>query len=222
MHSSPLKLVVFDCDGTLVDSQYNITRCMELAFNACGLTPPDHQDVRGVIGLNLDRAIHQLMEEKNDPELLDRLVGNYKAAFHDNRLQDDHEEPLFEGTLDVLEALEKAGVLMAVATGKSLRGLNAVIEMHGLQRYFTSLQTPDTNPGKPHPQMLEQAMAKVGAEAADTYMIGDTSFDMMLARNAGCHPVGVNWGYHEEDILKAAGASHILSTYPELLPLVIK
>jgi len=220
MSSSVLKLVVFDCDGTLVDSQYNIIHCMEQSFQACGLAVPEDRAVRSIIGLNLDQAIHQLMDDRDDLDLLARLVDGYKQAFQEHRLKPDHEEPLYKGTLEAIKALDAAGTLMAVATGKSMRGLKAVVEMHDLSRYFISLQTPDHNPGKPHPQMLEQAMKDAGATSENTYMIGDTSYDMMLARNAACHAVGVSWGYHDDDVLLAAGADHLIHSYDELFPIV--
>jgi phosphoglycolate phosphatase len=221
MQKDPLKLVVFDCDGTLVDSQYNIIHCMNLSFDACDLTPPIENDIRNIIGLNLDEAIRVLMPDPANEALLERLVEGYKLAFREHRLKHDHEEPLFPGTIEALQTLDVAGILMAVATGKSMRGLKAVVEMHGLEKYFTSLQTPDHNPGKPHPQMLQKAMAAVGTDAANTFMVGDTSYDMMLAKNAGCFAVGVNWGYHDAETLRESGADHLIGTYRELHPLVI-
>jgi phosphoglycolate phosphatase len=215
-----LKLVVFDCDGTLVDSQYNIIHSMHQAFSACQLPLPENDAVRRVIGLNLEQAIQMLMDDGKNEVLLDRLVANYKQAFFDHRHQEDHDEPLFEGTVELLEKLDAANIQMAVATGKSLRGLKAVIDLHGLHKYFTSLQTPDHNPGKPHPQMLEKAMAMVGADPGNTFMVGDTSFDMMLARNAGCHGVGVSWGYHDEAELRRTGADHMIDRFSALFPIV--
>ncbi len=221
MEKNPLKLVVFDCDGTLVDSQYNIIHCMNLSFAACNLAPPNENAIRNIIGLNLDEAIRVLMPDAANDALLHRLVEGYKLAFREHRLKHDHEEPLFPGTIETLRALDDAGVLMAVATGKSMRGLKAVVEMHGLEKYFTSLQTPDHNPGKPHPQMLEQAMKAAGVDAAHTYMVGDTSYDMMLAKNAACFAVGVTWGYHDVETLRDSGADHVIGTYGELHPLVM-
>ncbi len=217
---SSLKLVMFDCDGTLVDSQYNIIKCMTVAFNECGLQEPEDAKVRSIIGLNLDQAIRQLMQDKEDFDLLNRLVQGYKSAFQVQRLQPDHHEPLYAGTLDALHSLEKAGTLMGVATGKSMRGLRAVIDLHDLDRFFMSLQTPDNNPGKPHPQMLETAMNEAGVDAASTFMIGDTSYDMMLARNAGCQAIGVSWGYHDDEILLDSGANHLIHHYHELFELI--
>jgi phosphoglycolate phosphatase len=220
MTDMPLKLVVFDCDGTLVDSQHNIITCMREAFTYKGLEAPGDAAIRSIIGLNLDQAIHSLMNEKDDETLLLSLVDAYKNAFMTQRLQPDHHEPLYDGTLDILIALEEAGTPMAVATGKSMRGLKAIIEQHNLERFFMSLQTPDSNPGKPHPQMLEKAMSAVGAEAANTFMIGDTSYDISMAKNAGCHAVGVNWGYHDEETLWQSGADHLIHHYRDLYSLI--
>ena len=214
------KLVVFDCDGTLVDSQHNVIACMNEAFSSQGLTPPEERLIRQYIGLNLEEAVSRYLPDPTDIDLLDRLVKGYKSAFFNLRLQPDHEEPLYHGTLELIAALETRGSFMAVATGKSMRGLKAVIERHGLEGYFSSLQTPDHNPGKPHPQMLEKAMSDAGVEAAHTYMVGDTSYDMILAKNAGCHAVGVSWGYHSEPELLANGADHLIHQFEEVLEIV--
>ncbi len=220
MTDSPLKLVVFDCDGTLVDSQHNIIQCMELAFHTNGLPKPSPHDVRGIIGLNLDQAIFELLPVKDDRGLWSRVVSTYKQAFFEQRQLPDHEEPLYEGAKEALDYFYERDILMAVATGKSMRGLNAVVERHGLEKYFTSLQTPDHNPGKPHPQMIYAAMEAVGAEKEHTFMVGDTSFDMQLGKNAGCTAIGVNWGYHDTEFLKQNGADYIISHFNELFPLI--
>lgn len=209
-------LVVFDCDGTLVDSQHNVVACMKTTFTAEGLALPDDQSIRGFIGLNLEECVFHLMPEPGDTDLHTRLVSGYKAAFFQHRLQSDHYEPLYPGTLEAIRELDRRGVLMAVATGKSLRGLTAVIEQHSLQDYFMSLQTPDHNPGKPHPQMLLRAMSDAGATPAETVMVGDTSFDMMLARNADCRAIGVSWGYHADEELIKSGAERVIHHFDDL------
>jgi phosphoglycolate phosphatase len=214
------KLVVFDCDGTLVDSQHNVIACMNTAFSDLSLVPPEEKLIRQYIGLNLEEAIGLYMPETSDEEMLARIVSSYKAAFFNLRLQPDHEEPLYPGTREIMDRLSGKGCSMAVATGKSLRGLNAVIERHGLEGRFISLQTPDHNPGKPHPQMIEKAMDDAGVGPDQTFMIGDTSFDMMLAKNAGCHAVGVNWGYHSETELLKNGADHLIDAFSDLFDII--
>lgn len=149
-------LVVFDCDGTLVDSQHNVVASMKDAFQTQGMPSPDEHSIRNCIGLNVDEAILQYLPDPSDAKLLGALVDAYKAAYFRRRQLPDHDEPLYRGTLETIRTLHRRGVKMAVATGKSMRGLNAVIDHHGLAGFFVSLQTPDYNPGKPHPQMLEK------------------------------------------------------------------
>ena len=217
---SPKILVVFDCDGTLVDSQHNVVACMRAAFAGEGLEVPDDQSIRNTIGLNPDEAVRRLALVPIDENLLVRLVNGYKSGFFQRRLQSDHHEPLYAGARETISELAARNITMAVATGKSLRGLRAVLEQHSLQDYFISLQTPDHNPGKPHPQMLEKAMLDAGTRADQTFMVGDTSFDMMLARNAGCRGIGVRWGYHQEAELLDSGAERLITHFDELVDIV--
>ena len=148
--SDPLRLVVFDCDGTLVDSQHSIIDCMTSAFEEHGLTAPLADDVRSIVGLSLDEAISRLTPDLT-PEAIDVLVENYKLAFQRSRRLGEHDEPLYPGTIEVLRELEDAGYLLGVATGKSMRGLKATLGRHGLIDRFQTLQTADIAPGKPHP-----------------------------------------------------------------------
>jgi phosphoglycolate phosphatase len=215
---SQIRLAVFDCDGTLVDSQHNIVAAMDAAWRTHGLHPLPATTVRRVVGLPLLEAIASLHPSGTD-EIHLSLTEQYKLAFHALRQQADHSEPLFPGTLEALNELEEAGYLLAVATGKSRRGLNATLERHGLQDRFISLKTADDGPGKPHPHMLEQAMAEAGASPDSTVMVGDTIFDMEMACNAKVRSVGVSWGYHEPDELRAAGAAAVIDEFGELAAL---
>ena len=220
MAKAPDILVVFDCDGTLVDSAHNVIACMRVAFDAAGLPMPTDLDIRRSIGLNPDIAIRHLTAVPLTDIQLEKIVTGYKQAFFQRRQQTDHHEPLFDGVREVLDHLASRNIAMAVATGKSMRGVNAVIEQHGLDGYFSSLQTPDHNPGKPHPQMLEKAMMAAGTLPEHTFMIGDTSFDMMLAKNAGCRGIGVTWGYHDEAELRESGAEKLIDRFGELPKIV--
>ncbi|MBM6576187.1 HAD-IA family hydrolase [Microvirga sp. SRT01] len=203
------RLAIFDCDGTLVDSQANIGRAMDAAFRASGLTPPALADTRRIVGLSLVEAMQALMPEADDAAHR-RLAHDYKAAFHDLRQTGGLDpEPLFEGIADILMTLVEQGWLLGVATGKSDRGLAHVLAAHGIADRFATLQTADRHPSKPDPSMLIAAMDEAGALAQDSAMIGDTSFDMAMARAAGCRAVGVAWGYHSVDDLAAAGADVI-------------
>ena len=217
---SSLRLVVFDCDGTLVDSQHGIIAAAHAAWAAHGLTAPDAAAVRQVVGLNLDEAVAALVPGA-DAGLLARLVDAYRQAFFDLRRRPDHQEPLFPGIVDLLDALDQAGALLGVATGKNLRGLMATLERHGLAHRFVTLQTPDTCRGKPHPEMVERALRDTGAEAANTYVVGDTTFDMQMAYNAWVAGIGVGWGYHAPAALLGSGARHVLDSPLDFVEIIL-
>lgn len=214
------RLALFDCDGTLVDSQHNICLAMDDAFARAGLVAPPRAATRRVVGLSLIPAMQALLPQR-EAALHSQLAEDYKQAFHRLRGQGMIDEPLFDGIAEALDTLEAAGWLLGVATGKSDRGLDLCLRHHGLRARFVTLQTADRHPSKPHPSMIEAAIAEAGASARSTVMIGDTSFDMAMGVAAGVAALGVDWGYHEADELRAAGAYHI-ATHPdqlsELLP----
>ena len=213
-----LKLVVFDCDGTLIDSQHVIAAGMAAAWQACGLdSPPPTREVRKVVGLALVEAIAGL-HPRGTPADHERLAEAYKTAFRTLPRESNDDEPLFPGVRACLETLEEQGVLLGIATGKGRRGLDIALGRHGLVRKFVTIKTADDAPGKPRPDMLLQAMAELGVEAADTVMVGDTIFDMLMARSAGVAAVGVGWGYHERAQLLASGARMVLESFDELVP----
>ncbi len=212
----PLRLAIFDVDGTLVDSQATIVACMQAAFLAEGLEPPTAEAVRRIVGLTLPVATAELLG-RPDPDLAERLAEHYKAAFFAARARPDFEEPLFPGAREVLDGLLAEGWLLGVATGKAMRGLRAVLERHGLERHFVTLQTSDHHPSKPHPAMIEAALAETGARPEHTLMVGDTTFDILMARAARVMPIGVRWGNHPADELAAAGALRVLDDFRELL-----
>jgi len=214
------KLVIFDCDGTLVDSQHMIIRAMHETFDKAGLERAPDAAVRGVVGLSLYEAMEMLLPDA-DKALHSELEGIYKSNFY--KLRVEHQagpDPLYEGTRETLEALNAAGYMLGVATGNSQRGLARVIEEHDLKDMFVTLQTADGHPSKPHPSMIYEAAADAGAAVEDTVMVGDTSFDIMMAVRAGSHPMGVDWGYHSTEDLKAAGARQVVSHYGEVPALV--
>jgi phosphoglycolate phosphatase len=203
------RLALFDCDGTLVDSQANICLAMEAAFDGAGIAPPSRTQIRRIVGLSLPQAMAALLPDA-DAAFHDTLAAAYKAEFFKLRASGTMlAEPLYDGIADLLVALADAGWVMGVATGKSDRGLGLILAHHGIDRHFTTLQTADRHPSKPHPSMIEQAMAEAGATPQTTVMIGDTHFDMAMARAAGARGVGVAWGYHAPDELIAAGAAWV-------------
>jgi len=216
-----MRLAVFDCDGTLVDSQAAIVRIMGAAFAAEGHPLPAELDIRRTIGLPLAHAIG-LLAPGADEARIRRLTEGYRDIARTVQHQQDHHEPLFEGTRDVLDQLPRAGWMLAVATGKGRRGLISTLSRHDLLERFLSLHTADDGPGKPDPTILRNAMEFAGAAPEDTVMIGDTSFDMRMACNAGVRGFGVAWGYHPREELMTSGAHIVADTYPHLAELLLK
>lgn len=211
----PIRLAVFDCDGTLVDSQHSIVAAMRAACAAHGLEEPPAEKVRRVVGLHLLEAIRALLPDAAE-SLLDAVRASYISAYQDLRAKGLVSDTLYPGARETIEHLELSGWLLGVATGKSHRGLLATLERHAMTGRFVTLQTADRAAGKPHPEMLHKAMAEAGADSSATVMIGDTTFDMEMARAARTRAVGVAWGYHGAEELKASGAECIVSDFDEL------
>ena len=213
------RLVVFDCDGTLVDSQATICDAIAQGFGACGITAPGRDAARGIIGLSLTEAMQRL-HPTGTPDEHNALTVAYKDAFFAMRAAGLANEPLYDGIADVIAALDARGWMLGVATGKSDRGLKHILEHHGLHARFVTLQTADRHPSKPHPAMLEQAMADAGATPETTIMIGDTSYDIAMAKAAGAGAIGVSWGYHDVPALREAGADAVAHHASELVPMI--
>jgi phosphoglycolate phosphatase len=211
-----IRLAVFDCDGTLVDSQANICRAMERAFATLGLAPPPRVAIRAIVGLSLVEAMTMLAPDLPD-DAHPALADAYRTIFRTMRESGELDaEPLYDGLVAVLDALAADGWRLGVATGKSDRGLAHVLALHGLTDRFVTLQTADRHPSKPDPAMLHAAMAAAGALPHMTAMIGDTTFDMAMARAAGVRAIGVSWGYHREDALWQAGAAKVAQRCADL------
>jgi phosphoglycolate phosphatase len=213
------RLAIFDCDGTLVDSGATIYRALAAAFEQHGLELPPPEVSRKVIGLSLTDAMAALLPDVQ-AELHVALAEDYKRAFWNLRAAGEVEEPLFDGILELLDALEEDGWLLAVATGKSDRGLRHCLESHDIHARFVSLQTADRHPSKPHPSMVEQAIADAGASPEGTIVVGDTSFDMAMAVSAGARGIGAGWGYHDSEELLEAGAIAVAARPIDVLPLI--
>lgn len=215
-----LRLVVFDVDGTLIDSQDFIMAAMARAFGNMGVTLPSRQAVLSIVGLSLPEAIARLVPGLSNAELK-RAESLYKQAFLSLRNEGGGEAgaPMYPGARTALDALHAIDdVLLGVATGKARRGLDHVCTAHGLGHYFVTRQTADAHPSKPHPSMLMAALAESGVEQANAVMIGDTTFDIEMGVAAGFRTIGVTWGYHKPDALRAAGADVLIDEFSALQP----
>ncbi len=210
--------MIFDCDGTLVDSQETILHGLAVGFETVGLAPPSREAGLSIVGLSLEVAFARLAAPEHH-HLVPAMAEAYRQSKVSRRLAGLDHDPLYPGareTLDVLSARDD--VLLGIATGKAMRGVRHMQESHGLDGRFVTIQTADKAPSKPHPGMILQAMAETGAEPSRTVMIGDTDFDMEMARAAGVAGLGVSWGYHPRTRLEAAGAVRILDRFDELVP----
>lgn len=209
------KLAVFDCDGTLVDGQADVCWSMRRAFERADLPAPDDNLVRRMVGLSLGVAVRELAPQLDDRKQRD-VVEFYKSSFRARREEGLLDEPLYDGIADLLHSLHADGWSLAVATGKSDRGLQACLAAHGLSDLFISLQTADRHPSKPHPAMLEAALFEAAAQADKAVMIGDTTFDIEMGRAANVASIGVAWGYHPPEELVNAGAAAIAQDVAQL------
>lgn len=209
-----LRLVVFDVDGTLVDSQAHILAAMDGAFTSVGRPAPARETTLGIVGLSLPEAMRRLCADASAVEC-EALVEAYKASFRTLRLTGSIESPLFPGTRTALDALRADDMsVLGVATGKSRRGLDHLLDLHGLTSHFRTTQVADDHPSKPHPSMLLAALRETGVEAPDAVMVGDTEYDIEMGFAAGFRTVGVTWGYHGR--ARLAGADAVIDSWSEL------
>lgn len=213
--SDSLRLAVFDVDGTLVDSQNSIVAAMGHAWESHGMAPPQRDEALRMVGLPLLEVISRLLPDET-PERWESVRSAYSAEWARMRDVEKMKDPLFPGALTALDDLERDGWLLGISTGKSRRGLDKALEGHALTDRFVTLQTSDVSAGKPNPEMLMKAMAETGAEAPATVMIGDTTYDIQMARNAGTYAVGVAWGYHGVNDLWSAGAHAVIDDFAAL------
>ena len=213
-------LVLFDCDGTIIDSQHLIVEAMGRTFSHFRLPRPSREDVASVIGLSLPYAIARLMPIGSGRDL-DDLVSTYRETYAGLRRDPKHCEKLYPGAREVITALGgRDDVLLGIATGKSRRGVQAMFDATGLGDWFQTIQTADDAPSKPDPTMVRRALRETGIEAAHTVVVGDTGYDIAMARSAGATGVGVAWGYQSTDQLFKAGAVEVVENFPALLPLL--
>jgi phosphoglycolate phosphatase len=215
MASAPI-LIVFDCDGTLANSQHVITEAMRFAFQSTGLVAPERSIVLRILGLSLDEAAAALAPDQCQAKR-DEVVRVFRERSTALRLNANAREPLFPGAASLLRKLaEREDVILGLATGKSRRSVARIIEQNDLRGIFTTIQTADEAPSKPHPAMLFQAMKETGVSPETTVMIGDTTYDIQMAVSADVASIGVTWGYHTMGELRRAGAKRIVHSFAEL------
>lgn len=211
-----MRLVVFDMDGTLIDTQALIAEHMATTFAEADLPVPSPAQVRRIIGLSLPQAMKQLLGRQDDA-MANLLSERYRAHYRSSLVAAEGREGLFPGARDALDALKaQEDTVLGIATGKGLHGVHRLTELHGIAGHFSTLQTPDHNPSKPHPGMMLRAMAETGCAPHETVIIGDTTFDMEMGRAAKVRTVGVTWGYHHADELRGAGADILIDDYAAL------
>jgi phosphoglycolate phosphatase len=213
-----LKLILFDVDGTLVDSQNIIVAAQRVAFAAHGLEPPSRERSLSIVGLTLVDAFTALVGSTAPVE---SLAEAYRHAFAELRHDPAYAEPLYPGAAECLKGLAgRPDVLLGIATGKSRRGVAHLLQRHGWDKLFATIKTADDAPSKPHPAMIQQAMAEHGVSADRTAMVGDSTYDIGMARAAGVFAIGVAWGFQPVAALREAGADVIVGSYPVLQPVL--
>ncbi|MGZ3278384.1 MAG: HAD-IA family hydrolase [Caulobacteraceae bacterium] len=209
------KLVVWDVDGTLVDSRQTIFESVKSAFATMGFPEPTYETVRQIVGLKLIEGIHSLLPHLSEAEA-ERVADGYRAAFGAKVNRPGYVEPLYDGAAETLDRLRAGGWKIAIATGKSRRGVDTIIRMHGWADLFDSTHCSDDGPGKPHPAMVLEAMKALQVGPESTIVVGDTAHDMRMAKAAGAYAQGVSWGFHTIEEVQDGGADHIAHDFAEL------
>lgn len=208
-----MKLVIFDCDGTIVDSQAGIVLSMDHAFRSMGIEPPSRAKTLSVVGLSLPEAFAALAPDVDYDLRLD-LAERYKNAYRELNCDPAETEYLYPDCKPVISSLAGRGdMILGIATGKSRRGVDRLIATEGWHGVFTTIQTADDHPSKPHPSMIYEAMRETDIGPEDTIMVGDTTYDVLMALAANVRALGVTWGYHHRDELVEAGANAIIEDY---------
>jgi phosphoglycolate phosphatase len=207
-------VVILDCDGTLVDSAAHITAVFNEAIVTLGYAPLPPERIARIIGLSFDDALRHLLPETSADERA-RIIHFYRAQYAVNAVGRD---PLFSGVREFLDLVREQGRHLAMATGKSRAGALRIIAEHGLSDYFAAVKTGDLCRPKPHPEMLLQILDEMGVPADRAIMVGDTTFDVEMARAAGVRAIGVGWGAHEAEELADAGAALVVPALPDLAP----
>ncbi len=206
------ELIVFDWDGTLMDSEATIVNCLQLAAKDLGVAEPEARRARDVIGLGLHQAVASLFPEASEA-MVDALAQQYRKHF----LREDREpSPLFPGAPELLQELASRDYFLAVATGKSRRGLDMELRHTGLGNFFHATRCADEAFSKPHPQILLDVLDRLGVDSQRALVIGDTEYDMQMAANAGSDAIGVSFGVHSPERLREQGALTVVEALQQV------
>jgi len=211
-HRPETHLILFDCDGTLVDSHRHIIAVMQQALARCGLPSPDDTEIAAVIGLSLDTAMAQLLPD-NDTAHRRHLADTYRNLYRDMPVN----HGLHAGVRSTLVTLQERGYCLGIVTGKSLRGLERVLEIFDLSKFFMVYRTADQCPSKPHPGMVMACMEELGIDAGRTTVVGDACVDMQMAGASGAGAIGVSFGVASSEALIAAGAGAVVDRFDALM-----
>ena len=207
------QLIIFDWDGTIMDSAQKIANCIKAAARDAGVDEPSDQQAKSIIGLGLTEAMRVLFESASDSQIK-QIVEAYKYHFVKG---DVTEQALFEGVEQGLQALEDAGAVLAVATGKSRAGLDRIFAETGLKKYFITSRCADETRSKPHPQMLHEILDFTAIDADKAVMVGDTTYDMDMAVNANMHGLGASYGVHSEAMLLESKAVSVQHSFKQII-----
>jgi phosphoglycolate phosphatase len=207
-----IKLLIFDWDGTLMDSVMHIVDCMRNAIQQLGLESRQDEEMRNVIGLGMHEAIYMLYPEHNTRD----FANKFTAAYRDYFFTENAPQRLFDGVVETLGQLDRQGYIMAIATGKSRRGLDKVLGETGIGSLFVESRCADETRSKPHPLMLQEILQTLDIAPQHAVMIGDTEYDMEMAKNAAVEALGVSYGVHEPQRLQKYQPLHIIDSINEL------
>jgi phosphoglycolate phosphatase len=214
-----LRLAVFDLDGTLIDSAAAIVEAIRACWTACGFPEVEPDRIRRVIGLPWEDSVPMLLPGAGKREL-DLIRAYYDDVAQGRRTAPPRDVTAFPGAHDALAALEADEVLLAIVTSRGNHRVHDILDRCGFAGRFVTVKTVDHGPGKPNPYLLREAMTEAGARPEETVMVGDTTYDILMAVNAGTASLGVSWGVHETHELIGAGAHRVVARFAEIPPAV--